>query len=446
MEEASEAALCHDTDLCHTLNLFHNGLKLAIRAAVLMAQWLTYKVRKRLKQKAYLKKHFNLSSLMTEEDKAELEWKAEKITELVGFCGKLPNCEVKATEAVFVKIREVFGKEEWCLMAALQHPVGVEGEPVTFAETEVEKAELLADVYTSVGAEPLSTVLEQPEGTAKSDAAIRVVEVIEALRCQPDGKVAGLDSIKCGPLKHLSEHGVLLLCRIFELVYQNREWPRDWVLVCIVPVLKLGKDLLLGGSYWPVSLMLILAKLCERVIGGRLKQVMQGCISDTHFVASVAVDNMAGGVHLVAHMSMQQAAKLSVLLCFSFFVGFFLPFPGYPSRALGYRIFCHRSTLAKGGLASTCTHLQHSHTHTQTPPSLFPRSLGTSWVLFPVASQLYVVTWLALLTKQKKYHKNSRVAVVVYILLVIFSPARLISGWSLKFPALSLFSCIFALQ
>ena len=281
MEEASEAALRHDTDLRRTLNLFHNGLKLAIRAAVPMARRLTYKARKRLKQKAYLKKRFDPSSLTTEEDEAELERKAEKIAELAGFCGELPNCEAKAAEAVFAKIREVFGKEERCPMAALQHPVGAEGEPVTFAETEEEKAELLADVYASVGAEQSSTVPEQPEGTAESDAEITVVEVIEALRCQPDGKAAGLDGVECGPLKHLGEHGVLLLRRIFELVYQNGEWPRDWALACIVPVLKLGKDPSLGGSYRPVSLTSILAKLCERVIGGRLKQATQGCISDT---------------------------------------------------------------------------------------------------------------------------------------------------------------------
>ena len=168
MEEASEAALRHDTDLRRTLNLFHNGLKLAIRAAVPMARRLTYKARKRLKQKAYLKKRFDPSSLTTEEDEAELERKAEKIAELAGFCGELPNCEAKAAEAVFAKIREVFGKEERCPMAALQHPVGAEGEPVTFAETEEEKAELLADVYASVGAEQSSTVPEQPEGTAES--------------------------------------------------------------------------------------------------------------------------------------------------------------------------------------------------------------------------------------------------------------------------------------
>ena len=281
MEEASEAALRHDTDLRRTLNLFHNGLKLAIRAAVPMARRLTYKARKRLKQKAYLKKRFDPSSLTTEEDEAELERKAEKIAELAGFCGELPNCEAKAAEAVFAKIREVFGKEERCPMAALQHPVGAEGEPVTFAETEEEKAELLADVYASVGAEQSSTVPEQPEGTAESDAEITVVEVIEALRCQPDGKAAGLDGVECGPLKHIGEHGVLLLRRIFELVYQNGEWPRDWALACIVPVLKLGKDPSLGGSYRPVSLTSILAKLCERVIGGRLKQATQGCISDT---------------------------------------------------------------------------------------------------------------------------------------------------------------------
>ena len=65
----------------------------------------------------------------------------------------------------------------------------------------------------------------------------------------------------------------------------------------------------------------------------------------------------------------------------------------------------HTRPTAKGGPASTCTHLQHSHTHTHTHkliPSLFPWSLGTSWVLFPVASQLYVVTWLTLLTKNTK--------------------------------------------
>ena len=282
MEDAAKAALRHDTDLRRTLNLFHKGLKLAIRAAVPMARRLTRKARKKLKQKAYLKAKFNPDSLKDDLlSEAELEEKAEKLAEMAGFCGALPTGEAEAAEVVYARIKEVFGKEDRTPMAALQHPRNDDDSPTTFAETEEEKAELLADLYASVGSESTSEVPVSPAGTAESDAGITVSEVVEALRCQPDGKAAGLDGVECGPLKHLGEHGVLLLRRIFELVYQNGEWPRDWAMACIVPVLKRGKDPSLGGSYRPVSLTSVLAKLCERVIGGRLQHATQHSVSDT---------------------------------------------------------------------------------------------------------------------------------------------------------------------
>ena len=52
-------------------------------------------------------------------------------------------------------------------------------------------------------------------------------------------------------------------------------------LACIVLVLKRGKDPSLGGSYRLVSLMSVLVKLCERVIGGRLQHATQHSVSDT---------------------------------------------------------------------------------------------------------------------------------------------------------------------
>ena len=101
------------------------------------------------------------------------------------------------------------------------------------------------------------------------------------------------------------------------------------------------------------------------------------------FVASAAVDDVAGGAHLVAHMSMQQAAKLSVLLCFSF-VGFFSLFQATPAGPWVIAFFVTEARRPKGDRqapALTCSTHTHTHTH-KLIPSLFPWSLGTSWVLF----------------------------------------------------------------
>ena len=74
--------------------------------------------------------------------------------------------------------------------------------------------------------------------------------------------------------------------------------------------------------------------------------------------------------------------------------------------------------------------LQHTHTHHTTPhthsPSLLPQELGHLLGTFS-KSQLYVVTWHC---QQKKPSCSSS----VNFLLDIFTPARLISGWSFKFP------------
>eukprot|EP00754_Rhynchopus_humris_P030483 Rhum_TRINITY_DN15273_c1_g1::Rhum_TRINITY_DN15273_c1_g1_i3::g.147233::m.147233 len=284
MEEASRAALGRTVNLQRTLNLFHKGLKLAIRAAVPVARRRTCVGRKKLKQKAYMKARFGkeVSTLQDGEgvDEAEMDRKAEKLAELGGFCGVLPSCESEAAQVVYAKIKEVFGKDDRTPMAALLKP-GTEGDLPDYAETDEAKAELLADLYASVGAETSTEAPEPPTGTAESDAAITVEEVVAALRQQPAGKAAGLDGVECGPMKHLGEYGIQLLRRIFELVYQNGMWPREWAMACIVPVLKLGKDPSLRASYRPVSLTSILAKLCERVIDGRLQHATQHVVSDT---------------------------------------------------------------------------------------------------------------------------------------------------------------------
>ena len=92
------------------------------------------------------------------------------------------------------------------------------------------------------------------------------------------------------------------------------------------------------------------------------------------FVASAAVDDVAGGAHLVAHMSMQQAAKLSVLLCFSF-VGFFSLFQATPAGPWVIAFFVTEARRPKGDRqapALTCSTHTHTHTHTNSFPPFSP--------------------------------------------------------------------------
>ena len=158
------------------------------------------------------------------------------------------------------------------------------------------------------------------------------------------------------------------------------------------------------------------------------------------FVASAAVDDVAGGAHLVAHMSMQQAAKLSVLLCFSF-VGFFSLFQATPAGPWVIAFFVTEARRPKGDRqapALTCSTHTHTHTHTHTNSSL-PFPLEPGHLLGSFSSSQPVVCCNLVDIVNKKTQKKPSSSSSVIILLVIFSSARHISGWSLKFPPLSLF-------
>ena len=316
---ASLRQITTETSVEAMLFLFNAGLRQATKVSVPQLRRLTRHGRRRksAKKKALarrLRKELTGEEVEHGEDDAD----AAKAAALAAFCGELPECENQAAQLVFSKIRELEGEEKKNVpTAAVQKPGGAG----TFADSPGEKAEVFADVFADVCKGPdtgldmkiamveaevecapgpveglkeklrqlrrlrkrarhlLDVQCEAADSPAEVDEDISLLEVQDALRRLPKKKAAGMDGIACEPLQHLGPAATQLLLRIFRKVYRDGVWPGDWAVACIVPVLKRGKDPSLPGSYRPVSLTSVLAKLCERVIEARLRTATHGQLS-----------------------------------------------------------------------------------------------------------------------------------------------------------------------
>ena len=262
-----------------TINVFRQCMKAAVAAAVPPVRRLTCRVRRKIEHRERMKKkRLKSATGPPEGDEADAGQAPEDAGSAVARAACACACVSKAAGTTDL----VDKTSERYAMAALRRP-NVEGPP-RFAETAADKAELLADLFTAAGATSSSAakVAEPPTDKAETDAPISVAEVEEALSRQPDGhKASGPDGVADPPMKHLSHQSVLLLRKAFQQVFAQGEWPRDWAMAWVFPVLKKGKDASLPESYYPVYLTSLLSKVCERVIGVRLKRATQGGLTDT---------------------------------------------------------------------------------------------------------------------------------------------------------------------
>ena len=79
----------------------------------------------------------------------------------------------------------------------------------------------------------------------------------------------GPDEVHNKMLKNLPEEGKVFLLEFLNKVFQEGDFPDDWRLAHVIPLLKDGKDPLDPESYRPISLTSCICKLIERILAKR---------------------------------------------------------------------------------------------------------------------------------------------------------------------------------
>ena len=95
---------------------------------------------------------------------------------------------------------------------------------------------------------------------------IRRVELDAALSALKKNSCPGPDDIHNQMLKNLPEEAKDMLLDFLNKVFLEGDFPEDWRLAHVIPLLKEGKDPLDPGSYRPISLTSCLCKLLEKIM------------------------------------------------------------------------------------------------------------------------------------------------------------------------------------
>jgi hypothetical protein len=92
------------------------------------------------------------------------------------------------------------------------------------------------------------------------------LQVWNAINTSKNNKSTGPDSISIHHLKHLGPLALTYLTKLYNLAINSNSIPDIWKLAKIVPIPKPNKDLNLGPSYRPISLLSPIAKTLEKAI------------------------------------------------------------------------------------------------------------------------------------------------------------------------------------
>ena len=100
---------------------------------------------------------------------------------------------------------------------------------------------------------------------------------VRITRQELDAVLKGLKDSAPGPdevhnkmLQNLSEEGKVFLLELLNKVFLEGDFPDEWRLAHVIPILKDGKDPLDPGSYRPISLTSCICKLLEKILANRI--------------------------------------------------------------------------------------------------------------------------------------------------------------------------------
>ena len=95
---------------------------------------------------------------------------------------------------------------------------------------------------------------------------ITTEQVKAAIKSSKNNNSTGPDNINIKHLKHIDKNGLKYLTNIYNAALNDNKIPHVWKLANIIPIPKPNKNINIGTSYRPISLLSVIAKILENVI------------------------------------------------------------------------------------------------------------------------------------------------------------------------------------
>lgn len=99
-------------------------------------------------------------------------------------------------------------------------------------------------------------------------------EIIEILHKRPNKKSCGRDDMPYYLMKHFSPSIILFITILFNHLLATSYFPKSWKLAKIIPIPKPGRDRTLISNWRPISQLICLGKVYEKVLQIRLNSEM----------------------------------------------------------------------------------------------------------------------------------------------------------------------------
>lgn len=87
-------------------------------------------------------------------------------------------------------------------------------------------------------------------------------------------KAPGIDNITNLQLKYSTNKIVVQIMRIFNYCSTNTHFPRVWKIAKIIPIPKPGKDPLFPQNYRPISLLIAIFEMLEKIIAKKIRNYL----------------------------------------------------------------------------------------------------------------------------------------------------------------------------
>ena len=146
-----------------------------------------------------------------------------------------------------------------------------------FTVTDVEKAEVVSDFFSSVQAKDETTSLDLnrlPLTSPMTDELLTNDEVLKYLKRIKTSKSPGPDGIHPRIIYELPQQICVPITKLFNVCISKGEVPSDWKQAIISPLFK-KNDTSDPNNYRPVSVTSILCKVLERCIRDRIVEHMR---------------------------------------------------------------------------------------------------------------------------------------------------------------------------
>lgn len=137
----------------------------------------------------------------------------------------------------------------------------------------VQQADMFADRFAGVSDRfpfPVTFGVDPPWELNQPFSAPELLCAVQRSRVTSPGP----DKVSARFFKGLSAHSLDVLLQVYNESWASGNLPADWTLATVLPILKPGKPPNLASSYRPIALTSVTAKLCERMIVGRLTKFL----------------------------------------------------------------------------------------------------------------------------------------------------------------------------